>query len=94
MKKIILLLSIAIMFISCGKKADFTKVKVGMTTNQLIELVGEPNTKTETGIAGNWWAYDTHLVVIQSDTVNELDTNENVKKRMQEVSEGLKKLSQ
>ena len=93
MKKL-LLLSVVAMLFSCSKEADFTKIKVGMKSSEVIALVGEPKTKTETGIAGTWWSYDTHLVVIQNDTVNEFDTNENVKKRMEEVTKGLDDLNE
>ena len=92
MKKIVVLLA-TIILISCSKSSDFSQIKVGMKASEVVELVGEPKTKTETGIAGSWWAYETHLVVIQADTVNECSTNEDVKKRMQEVSEGLENMS-
>jgi hypothetical protein len=92
MKKV-LLLAITIMLISCGNKADFTKVKVGMTSKQLIEAVGEPNQKQDLPFVGSYWTYDTHLVVVQSDTVNEFLTNEDFKKRMEEVNKGLEELN-
>lgn len=90
MKKLLLLIALTL-FISCGK-ADFTKVKVGMTTSELIDVVGQPNEKQEASIAGTYWQYETHLVVIQKDTVNEFMTNEEFKQRMEDFTKGLEKL--
>lgn len=90
MKKLLLLTALTL-FISCSK-ADFTKVKVGMATSELVDVVGQPNEKQDASIAGTYWQYDTHLVVIQKDTVNEFMTNEEFKQRMEDFTKGLEKL--
>lgn len=88
-----LLLILLTLCVSCTKKLDFTKVKVGMTTKELTDLVGEPKQKQEIPIIGSYWTYDTHLVVVQSDTVNEFLTLEDYKKRIEDVNKGFEDLT-
>lgn len=92
MKKTLLIALIAIAFTACKKEADFSKIKPGMKSSEVTELVGEPNQKQEMAIAGTYWNYDTHLVVIQADTVAECLSQEDYKKRMTEFNEGMEKL--
>jgi hypothetical protein len=92
MKKIAFLSVLFALTVSCKNEADFSKVKVGMKTQDLLTLVGEPNSKDEIPMAGTYWNYDTHLVVVQSDTINEFLTQAEFKKRMEEVAKGIEDL--
>jgi len=90
MKKV-LLLAIAIIFVSCSK--DFSKVKVGMTVKEVTDLVGEPKEKQDNPLFGKWYVYDKNIVVFFNDTVTKSMTTEELKESMKEVNKGLEDLS-
>ena len=91
MKKV-LLLAMAIIFISCNSK-DFSKVKVGMTIKQVTDLVGEPKDKQDNPLFGKWYIYDKNIIVFNYDTVTKSMTNEELKQSMKELNKGLEDLS-
>jgi hypothetical protein len=68
MKKIIPLL---VLLAACHGNADFSKVKVGMHSKDVVSLVGEPGNKTPM-MGVEWWSYDkdNKLIVMESDTVS------------------------
>ncbi|MGR3790686.1 hypothetical protein ACUXZJ_07220 [Flavobacterium sp. TN-1] len=81
MKKIILTLSF-ILAVSCNK-ADFSKIKVGMATKEVVHLVGEPKEKQEIALLGaSYWIYDTHIVAMVDNKVEGCLTKEEFGKQM------------
>ena len=68
MKKTLIIITLAAMA-ACTNKPDFTKVKNGMTTDQVKIAIGEPTRKQNMAIA-EWWYYgDNQVVVIMNDSV-------------------------
>jgi hypothetical protein len=88
-----LLLAIATIFVSCGNKADFAKVKIGMTVKQVTDLVGEPKEKQDNPLFGKWYVYDKNVVVFFNDTVTKNMTNDELESSMKEVNAGFEDLS-
>lgn len=43
-------------------RSDIYKVKVGMTEQEVIEILGEPSHKLMSDIPGLYWAYDTSSI--------------------------------
>jgi hypothetical protein len=69
MKKFIPLLFLVIT--AChSENANFTKIKTGMKSKDVISLVGEPESKTSMMVA-EWWNYpkDNKIIVMANDTV-------------------------
>lgn len=93
MKKLLTVLAITFALISCNKKPDFTKVKIGMQVKDVIELVGEPQGKQDASPFGTFYAYKTHIIVFQADTVVGIKTLDEVKKSMEGFNKGLDSLS-
>lgn len=68
MKKLLILSLLGLS--ACNAGHDFNKVTLGMQSSQIIELVGEPETKSPI-LTGEWWIYnrDNKLIVLNNDTV-------------------------
>jgi outer membrane protein assembly factor BamE (lipoprotein component of BamABCDE complex) len=69
MKKPILL-SLLGLTACAGNSSKFSKLKTGMHTKQVVELVGEPESKNPI-FTGEWWMYtkQNKMIVINNDTV-------------------------
>ncbi|MBS1598552.1 MAG: hypothetical protein JST75_10040 [Bacteroidetes bacterium] len=86
MKKIFLLVLIA--FAGCSEKRnDFTKIKIGMKTADVVKLVGVPPRKQPMGDS-MWWLYtdpDKHMVIINNDTVANCTTQKDAMRIMDDA---------
>ena len=97
--KIIVLFLLALLM-SCSKTSDFAKVKKGMTSKQVFELVGDPIDKQEIPfpLMAKFLIYETHVVVIVNDTVTRCETKkefaEGFKKNLGNLSEDLNNINQ
>ncbi|MCK0202450.1 outer membrane protein assembly factor BamE [Ornithobacterium rhinotracheale] len=78
MKKVILGLSVFGLFISCGKDE---KVEKGMTSQQVKEILGEPEDKTELANSAIWYYKDV-MVSLENDTVKNVLSKDDMKKAM------------
>ena len=89
MKKI-LLLSIITIFLSCSKTANFDKLEVGMTSKEVIDLVGEPTEKTDF-LGAKVWVYKEgdvgHMVTILADTVFSEKSSEEIAEFYKKIEE-------
>lgn len=94
MKKILFITSLAL-FISCSKSADFSKMKVGMTTNDLINLLGEPEDKTDLFGAEIWMYKDGktgHLITIINDTVAGFKGGSELEESLKDINSDIEEL--
>ena len=74
MKKL-LLFTVAIIFASCTKSADFTKIKKGMKLDDVVALVGEPKEKKDIPfINAKFYMYDHNVVVFMNEKVTRCET--------------------
>jgi hypothetical protein len=88
-KKILVIVFIVGMA-GCKGKPDFTSIKKGMKSADVVSMVGVPLRRQTMGEA-QWWLYNDsgqHLVVIEHDTVANCMTQ---KEAMQIMSDALKK---
>jgi outer membrane protein assembly factor BamE (lipoprotein component of BamABCDE complex) len=77
------LLSIVFLFIltACSEKAkDFASVKVGMSSQEVLQYAGEPDKRQDIGVA-DLWVYESadRTVVFRKDTVYNIITSANVR---------------
>lgn len=75
------------MITACTGKPDFSKVKDGMKSADVVKLVGVPNQRRNMNMA-QWWLYtdkDSHVVVISADTVANCLTKKEAIKIMTET---------
>ena len=90
MKKILLII-LATMAIGCTSK-DFSKIKVGMKTSEVKQLVGEPDEQTQVfGMTMLMYkdGDEGHLITIVADTVAGYKGGKELEKAMTELSEGV-----
>ncbi len=81
MKKLLL---IALVFIfSCSGK-DASKVEVGMSPEKVIEVAGEPKNKNKL-FGAEMYFYDTHVIVIENDSVKSIKTMEEYGKALENL---------
>ena len=76
MKKLLLTLC-AFAFIACTKNLkDFSTVKAGMTSQQVLQITGEPDKRQNLGVA-SLWVYEKadRTVVFRNDTVFDIITS-------------------
>ena len=96
MKKI-LLLSIITIFLSCSKTANFDKLKVGMTSKEVIDLVGEPMEKTDF-FGAEMWIYKVgdsgHMVTISSDTITGHKSSEELAESLKGLDKDFEKMAE
>lgn len=78
-KSIILFLAVIVSACSENTK-DFSSVKVGMTSLEVLEYAGEPNKKQDIGVA-DLWVYEQadRTVVFRQDTVYDIITSANAR---------------
>lgn len=88
MKKSLLIITALIAF-ACSKSPDFGKIQKGMKSTEVIKLIGKPLTKTTVFGGIQWWDYNTHMVVINSDTVVNCASKEEIEKGFKDLSNGL-----
>lgn len=91
MIKSLLILICASALVACSRQQkDFSTVKVGMTKEEVISTVGEPEKKNNIGI--ELWVYPRadRTVVFRSDTVYGIITT--AKARMDSIRNSLEKL--
>ncbi|MFK7099488.1 hypothetical protein V3471_00635 [Flavobacterium oreochromis] len=90
MKKVIGI-ALCLLTIACSK-ADFSKIKSGMTTKEVTALVGEPKEKQEIAFLGaSYWVYETHVVTMVDGKVERCLTNEEFGKQMQDFTKEVDK---
>ena len=96
MKKV-LLLSIITIFLSCSKTANFDKLKVGMTSKEVVDLVGEPTEKSPL-FGAEVWIYKVgdsgHMVTMNSDTILGHKSIEEFAESLKDLDKGFKKITE
>lgn len=95
MKKVLLLLFTVFIISACGKTADFTEIKTGMTSKEVVNLVGEPDEKTNFFDAQIWmykFAESGHIITIINDTVAGSQGGEDLKESLEGMNEGIEEL--
>lgn len=76
MKKIFLVLTATVLF-SCNKEADFTTIKKGLTSEQVVKLVGQPKEQKDIPfINAKFYLYEKNVVVFLNDSVTRCETKE------------------
>lgn len=96
MKKIPALVLLAAL-LSCGSHKDFSKVKTGMTAQQVTQAVGEPDKKVPVFGSITHWHYgdqDHHIIVFENDTVENITDAKGAAQAMDAMKSGLDSLSQ
>ena len=77
------LLSVVFLFIlaACSENSkDFASVKVGMTSQEVLQYAGEPDKRQDIGVA-DLWVYERadRTVVFRKDTVYDIITSANAR---------------
>ena len=89
MRKIIISLLLLIAISSCS--ADFSRVSVGMDSNEVEELVGKPDSIVNNFFSDIWY-YETHLVTIENGKVTMVRSKEEIRRELMKMQEELKHL--
>ncbi|RXK57552.1 hypothetical protein ESA94_20350 [Lacibacter luteus] len=89
MKKITMLFLLPILMACGNQKKDFTKVTEGMTTDEVVKVVGEPEQKQNI-VFGDIWMYETHVVSFVAGKVMAVRDKAEFQKDAVEAFEGLK----
>jgi len=87
LKKIFFLIIISIASACSLKKDEFSKIKTGMKSGDVVKLVGVPMRKQPMGVS-TWWLYndsEKHMVIINSDTVANCITQKNAMRIMDDA---------
>ncbi|HTS44467.1 MAG TPA: hypothetical protein VMH01_08735 [Puia sp.] len=82
-----LIICLPFLMMGCINKPDFSKIKKGMKTPEVIRLVGIPDRKQPMNTT-TWWIYKDeqhHLIIIDNDTVSNCLTEDEAMKIMNEV---------
>jgi len=101
MKNLIIMLLLLVTIIACNKnQSKFGQIKPGMKSKAVIELVGDPKTKTPM-FTVEWWSYpsDNKMIVMSGDTVERVvmdlkatqDSMKMLGAGLQQVADSLKK---
>lgn len=75
--KLIFLAATVLLLASCSEKSkDFSSVRVGMTSEEVLQHAGEPTKKRDIAVA-NLWVYENanRTVVFRKDTVYDIITS-------------------
>jgi hypothetical protein len=95
MKKTLFILTI-ILFFSCSNSPDFSKIKTGMSTNELIKLVGEPDEKTNF-FGAEIWLYknkeSVYMATILNDTLVKLQDKSEIENSLKNLNDGLDEIN-
>jgi hypothetical protein len=70
---------------SCHHAKDFSSIKSGMTSKEVVRLIGAPERRQPMGSAA-WWIYndpEKHVIIISDDTVTNCTTQEEAMKIME-----------
>lgn len=87
MKKF-LLVFVVVLLLACNKTVDLSLIEKGMTRNQVVKLIGEPNEEQEMFMGISWMFYDGgSIVIIEADTVVNCSTAEEMQKGFEELGE-------
>ena len=94
MKKVIFfsLVVFCILF-SCSNKKDFSGIKDGMTIEEVIKMVGEPQETLEMMPGIQWLKYkEGHLVIVEDGIVVNSVSQEQFEKGIQEFNDSIQML--
>jgi len=72
--------------LGCGNKQDFSVIRKGMKSSEVIRMVGTPMTRRPMQTS-DWWLYndlEKHIIIIGHDTVINCTTQEKASKIMEE----------
>ena len=70
----------------CGGKQNFSVIKKGMKSSEVIQKVGTPMTRRPMQTT-DWWLYndpEKHVIIIGHDTVINISTQEQASRIMEE----------
>lgn len=85
MKKLLVIL---LLFLASCQNSDFSLIKKGMKSSEVIKLVGNPKEKMPMFIC-DWWKYNDkgkHIIIISKDTVTNITTEAEFKKAMKDAT--------
>jgi hypothetical protein len=85
---------LCIIFIACQQKPDFSKIKSGMSTEDVVRLLGRPESRKPM-IESEWWIYqdpEKHVLIIRGDTVVKCITQTEAVKVMEQTLKNLDSL--
>ena len=85
MKKTLLAIAF-VCLISCNKNGDFSKVTEGMTPEEVVKVVGEPEKQVDSKWLGVWYAYDQHIVVFKDGGVIKVASKAQMEKQMEKFN--------
>jgi len=90
MKKILFIVIVLVLF-SCNK-GSFKDLKEGMTSKEVIELVGKPKQKQPL-FNIEYWVYGEYFLTLKNDTLTNVFTKEEMKKGFEKFGKGLDSLN-
>ena len=75
----------------CACSADFSEVRPGMSVEELLQSVGEPDS-VRNDFFNEVWFYPTHIVSVSADTVSLVQSVAELKAETIRMQEELKKI--
>ena len=86
----LLTLIISLGITSCCRN-PLMEVKVGMTSEQLTEIAGEPDSVRDE-FFNKVWYYETHLVTVENDTVRQIASKAEIKAEIMRMQQEYNKI--
>lgn len=80
----------ALLIISCTNR-KFNKIEIGMPINQLIEIVGEPDSIVDNYFNETWF-YPTHIISINDSAVALIQSKSKLKAEIQEMQKDIQQI--
>ena len=88
-----LFITMVVLASACAKSDKFAKIENGMKSSEVVDILGTPEDKTNVFGDIEWWDYNTHIVVIDADTVVNCISKKEAEKEAEELQESLDSLS-
>lgn len=89
MKKLFFLFAIAL-FAACSTQ-DISDVEVGISSEEVIDLAGEPTEKVAMPLDIEWWIYedDKVLLILEKDTVSRVTSQKEIEESLKDFDNGM-----
>ena len=79
------ILCMALVFLACKPEKKFSSIRTGMKAEDVIQLVGRPESKRPM-VDAEWWVFNDpgkHVVILKADTVVKCTTQQEAMETME-----------
>jgi hypothetical protein len=89
MKKLFFFFAIALLA-ACSTQ-DISDVKVGISSAEVMDIVGEPTEKVTMPLEIEWWIYkeDKVLLILENDTVSKVTSQKEIEESLKDFNDGM-----